>query len=324
MRISTLCLLLLVPCGIYAQAVEPLHIYDERPLSTCSSAYKKEIIDDAQAHGGKAVRFTGQAGFISLHDEIAITPGKYRFTVRARLEKGGRFVTGLEVAGQEYFNRVVLDFGAIPADGSYVERSVELYLPANIRVVSLRDNLPEELIVDNITLTPVPNAGPVEVMAVQAGKLVYGPKEAGTATVFLMNYAGKEQAARLRLVLESGLHDARVVREQDVALPAGTQMQKVTVPLPVLPEWGYTLRAEVLLDGTVASVSRDTFAVSAHPQQVGQYGIFSGGDQYEAGSADTNVRNFRNTYATFAQICFWAPCEETPQISMVSPELKSG
>ena len=96
--ITVLGLSLLTPLlCLSARAADPapLHVYDEGPLSTCSSSYKKEIIDDAQAHGGKAVRFTEGASYVSLHTEIAITPGKYRITVRARREKGGRFAIGL-------------------------------------------------------------------------------------------------------------------------------------------------------------------------------------------------------------------------------------
>ena len=72
------------------------HVWDSAALARCSSPYKREVIADPQARSGQSVRFTGNAGFISMHDEVRIAPGRSRFTVRLHLEKGGRFATDLE------------------------------------------------------------------------------------------------------------------------------------------------------------------------------------------------------------------------------------
>ena len=42
------------------------HVWDHAALNRCSSPYKREVIADAQARDGQAVRFTGEAGFISM------------------------------------------------------------------------------------------------------------------------------------------------------------------------------------------------------------------------------------------------------------------
>ena len=83
-------------CATAALAAEPTpspvgqHVWDSAALARCSSPYKREVVADPQAQSGQAVRFTGNAGFISMHDEIRIAPGRSRFTVRLRLEKGGK------------------------------------------------------------------------------------------------------------------------------------------------------------------------------------------------------------------------------------------
>jgi hypothetical protein len=127
------------------------HAYGHAALSRASSGYKREVIADPKARDGQAVRFTGEAGFfISMHDEIRTAPGRNRFTVRLRLEKGGFLATHLEAGGKGFQSRVPLEFTDLPADGSYTERTVELNLPGDLNVVSLRDGLPSTLIVDRI------------------------------------------------------------------------------------------------------------------------------------------------------------------------------
>lgn len=287
------------------------YVYDHRALSIFASDFKREVIEDSQAHSGKAVQLTGtsKATHLSLHRDVPLTPGKYRTTVRLRILKGGRFRTDLEVEGRTYFNRTAIDFGTVPADGSYVERSVDGYLPGMIRVVSLRGALPDGLVIDEVTARPVPDAAPVELVARQAGKLVYQPNEAASATIFLINHSGKERTTHLRVTAESGLMQSQTVADKDISLAPGTQFQKFNVPLPALSAWGHQLRAELIENGKVVSSARDICAVSSNPLSVGQYGVFGGGDQYEAKSAESLVKGFRANFQTAAEICFWAPCD---------------
>jgi len=174
-------ILFLLTCQ--APSAEPpgKHVYDRDPLARCSSGFKREVIDDSKARDGKAVRYTVEGYFISLHDEVRVTPGRHRFTVRLRLEGGGHMATDLEVGGKDFQNRTPLEFSDLPADGSYAERTVEMNLPNDLlRVVSLRGGLPKSgLVVDRIEVERVPGAATVEVASAAAGKLVYAPRHGG-------------------------------------------------------------------------------------------------------------------------------------------------
>ncbi len=177
---------LLALASVIAWADEPKsappgrHVWDQAALVRCSSPYQREPIADPQARDGKAVRFTGEAGFISMHDEIPMPPGRNRFTIRLRLEKGGRFATDLEAGGKGFQSRAPIEFADLPADGSFAEHVVELNLPGPLNVVSLRGGLPRELIVDRIEVEPVAGAATVEVASVRMRKLVYTPGEDGS------------------------------------------------------------------------------------------------------------------------------------------------
>ncbi len=292
-----------------SKALPGKHVWDRAALVRCSSPYKREVIADPQARDGQAVRFTGEAGFISMHDEIPTAPGRNRFTVRLRLEKGGRFRTNLEAGGKGFQSRAPIEFADLPADGSFAERIVELHLPGPLNVVSLRDGLPRELVVDRIEVEPVIGAGTVEVASVHVGKLVRAPRETGEVTILLANYAGRERPVRLRLVVESGIQDEKVIAERDITLPATTALHAATVPLPTLPKGGYQLRAEALEENKVVSAARDIFVVSDRPLRAGQYGNFAIHQPYSATEADANVAAFRRNYVTVAEIDFWAPCD---------------
>jgi uncharacterized membrane protein len=220
--------------------------------------------------------------------------------------------TDLEVGGKDFQNRTPLEFSDLPADGSYTERTVEMNLPNDLlRVVSLRGGLPKSgLVVDRIEVERVASAATLEVASAAAGKLVYAPGEAGEVDVLLANYAGCEQSAHVRLVVESGLHDEKVVAERDVVLPASATLQSTPIPLPALPKGGYQVRAEVLEGGKIVSAARDVFVVTDRPMRAGQYGIFElSGQDYRLSPTDSNVRRLRRSFATSAEICFWAPCD---------------
>lgn len=312
MRLTLLSALL---CAAAAVAAEPKpwpvgqHIWDHAALARCSSSYQREVVADGQARGGQAVRFTGQAGFVSMHDEFGIAPGRSRFTVRLRLERGGHFATDFEAGGKGFLSRAPIEFADLPADGAYTERVIELNLPGPLNVVSLRGGLPRELIVDRISVEPVAGASPVEVASVRVAKLVLAPGETAEAGMLLANYSGRERAARLRLVAESGINAEEVLLEREVALPAATALQPVTFKLPVLPKGGYQLRAEALEGDKVVSSARDLFVVTDRPLRAGQYGNFSIHQPYSAAEADANIAAFRRNYVTVAEIDFWAPCD---------------
>jgi hypothetical protein len=285
------------------------HAWDQATLARCSSPYKREIIADPQARDGKPVRFTGDAGFISMHDEISVAPGRNRFTIRLRLEKGGRFATDFEAGGKGFQSRAPIEFADLPADGGFAERVVELNLPGPLNVVSLRGGLPRELIVDRIEVEPVAGAATVEVASTQMRKLVHSPRETGEATVLLANYSGRERPVRLRLVVESGIQDEQVIVERHITLPALTPLQSVTVTLPALPKNGCQLRAEALEENKVVSVARDIFVVTDRPLRGGQYGNFAIHQPYSAAEAHANVAAFRRNFVTVTEIDFWAPCD---------------
>jgi len=61
------------------------HVWDHAAVARCSSTYQREIITDPQAKDGRAARLSGEAHFVSMHDEIPIAPGRNRFTIRLRL-----------------------------------------------------------------------------------------------------------------------------------------------------------------------------------------------------------------------------------------------
>ena len=277
----TVRLLSILLCAAAAVAGEPKpspvghHVWDSAALARCSSPYQREVVAEPQARSGQAVRFAGSAGFISMHDEVRIAPGRSRFTVRLRLEKGGRFATDFEAGGRGFQSRAPIEFADLPADGSFAEQVVELNLPGPLNVVSLRGGLPRELIVDRITVHPVADASPVEVASLRVTKLVLAPGETAEVTVLLANYSGRERSARLRLVAESGLNTEEVLMERDVALPATTALQSVSFKLPALPKAGYQLRAEAMEGDKVLSTARDIFVVTDRPLRAGQYGNFS-------------------------------------------------
>jgi len=291
-------------CATAAVAAEPKptpvghHVWDHVALARCSSPYQREVIVDPQARSGQAVRFTGSAGFISMHDEVRIAPGRSRFTVRLRLEKGVRFATDLEAGGKGFLSRAPIEFADLPADGSLTERVVELNLPGPLNVVSLRGGLPRELIVDRITVEPVANAATVEVASVRVTKLVLAPGETAEVTVLLANYSGQERSVRLRLVAESGINTEAVLMQRDVSLPATTALQSVSFKLAALPKAGYQLRAEALEGEKVVSTARDIFVVTDRPLRAGQYGNFSIHQPYSAAEADANVAAFRRNFVT--------------------------
>ena len=81
------------------------HIWDHAAVARCSSTYQREVITDPQAKDGQAARLSGEANFVSLHDEIPIAPGRSRFTVRLRLPQGGRFATDFEAGGRGFQSR---------------------------------------------------------------------------------------------------------------------------------------------------------------------------------------------------------------------------
>jgi hypothetical protein len=260
----TVKLLSVLVWAVAAVAAEPKpstvgsHVWDSAALARCSSPYQREVLADPQARSGQAVRFTGEAGFISMHDEVGIAPGRSRFTVRLRLERGGHFATDFEAGGRGFQSRAPIEFAELPADGSFTERVVELNLPGPLNVVSLRGGLPKELIVDRITVEPVADASPVEVASLRVSKLVLAPGEAAEAGILLANYSGRERSLRLRLVAETGGNTEEILLERDVALPAATALQPVTFKLPVLPEGGYQLRA----DANVAAFRRNFVTVT--------------------------------------------------------------
>jgi hypothetical protein len=97
------------------QAPPGRHVWDQAALARCSSPYQREPIADPQARDGQAVRFTGDATFISMHDEIPTPPGRNRFTIRLRLEKGGRFATDFEAGGKGFQSRAPIEFADLPA-----------------------------------------------------------------------------------------------------------------------------------------------------------------------------------------------------------------
>lgn len=302
-------------CATAAGAAEPKpstvgqHAWDSVALARCSSPYQREVVADPQARSGRAVRFTGEAGFISMHDEVKIAPGRSRFTVRLRLEKGGHFATDFEAGGRGFQSRVPIEFADLPADGSFTDQIVELNLPGPLNVVSLRGGLPRELVVDRVTLEPVADASPVEVASLRVTKLVHAPGETAEAGILLANYSGRERSVRLRLVAESGINIEEVLLERDVALPAATALQSVTFKLPALPKAGYQLRAEVLEEDRIVSSARDIFVVTDRPLRAGQYGNFSIHQPYSAAEADANVAAFRRNFVTVTEIDFWAPCD---------------
>jgi len=172
-------------CATAAVATEPKpstvgsHVWDSAALARCSSPCKREVVADPQARSGQAVRFTGSAGFISMHDEIRIASGRSRFTIRLRLEKGGHFATEFEAGGRGFQSRAPIECADPPADGSFTERIVELNLPGPLNVVSWRGGLPKDLIVDRITVEPVADASPVEVASANASG--YDWKQAGAS-----------------------------------------------------------------------------------------------------------------------------------------------
>lgn len=311
----TVKLLSVLVWAVAAGAAEPnplpvgSHVWDSAALARCSSPYQREVLADPQGRSGQAVRFTGEAGFISMHDEVRIAPGRSRFTVRLRLEKGGHFATDFEAGGRGFQSRAPIEFADLPADGSFTERVVELNLPGPLNVVSLRGGLPRELIVDRITVEPVADASPVEVASVRVAKLVLAPGETAEAGMLLANYSGRERSVRLRLVAESGIITEEVLLQRDVALPATTALQSVTFNLPVLPKAGYQLRAEAVEGDVVVSTARDIFVVTDRPLRAGQYGNFSIHQPYSADEADANVAAFRRNFVTVTEIDFWAPCD---------------
>ena len=308
-------LLSAILCAASVMAAEPKsspggkHVWDSVLLARCSSPYKREVIADRQASSGQAVRFTGNAGFISMHDEVRIAPGRSRFTVRLRMEKGGHFATDFEAGGKGFQSRAPIEFTDLPADGSFTERRVELNLPGPLNVVSLRGGLPSEIIVDRIIVEPVANASLVEVASVRVDKLVLAPGESAEAVIHLANYSGRERSVHLRLVAESGINAEGILLTRDVELPATTALQTVSFKLPLLPKAGYQLRAEALEGNKVVSTARDIFVVTDRPLRAGQYGNFSIHQPYSAAEADANVAAFRRNFVTVAEIDFWAPCD---------------
>jgi hypothetical protein len=284
-------------------------VWDSAALARCSSPYQRGVVADSQARSGQAVRFTGSAGFISMHDEVGIAPGRSRFNVRLRLQKGGHFATDFEAGGKGFQSRAPIEFADLPADGSFTERMVELNLPGPLNVVSLRGGLPKELVVDRITVEPAADASPVEVASLRVTKLVLAPGEAGEAGMLLANYSGRERSVQLRLVAESGINTEEVLMERDVTLPATTALQSVSLKLSVLAMAGYQLRAEALEGDKGVSAARDIFVVTGRPLRAGQYGNFSIHQPYSAAEADANIAAFRRNFVTVTEIDFWAPCD---------------
>jgi hypothetical protein len=285
----------------------------KRSGGTCNGT----LVPDPKAPTGKAVFFRNadkNSYTPSMWQDLK--PGRYRFTVSARHERGNKFKLSLGFGGTNFRSGYTFFFGANRKDQSYQQQSVDLVIPGKGWVHLQGAKYQTGEMIERIVITPLPSDTLVEVLDVETDKLVYRPGELPRMKVSLRNSAAAPVQASLRVTIENGVATETVVAEQPVELKPASGVVPVELALKAaLPEWGTLVRAELLVGGKVVAGNRTACAVSEQPFRVGQYGIIGGDAPYEAAGIEAYIDEFRRTYCSAVEIAFWAPCD----MSLMTP-----
>ncbi len=150
---------------------------------------------------------------------------------------------------------------------------------------------------------------PVVISSLKTDKLLYGPTEAGTATVRVKNLTDKPQTVQLTLVLTSGLNTARDLVRQALDLPAKAT-KRVTVPLAFAGEdYGCDVQAFVMQGENVLAAKREYFSVSDSFIKVGIGSDWGGGLHTANGQYTVIPEMARKIYSNYFELFFWSPCD---------------
>ncbi len=163
--------------------------------------------------------------------------------------------------------------------------------------------------IGDLYLNGLTSATPVVISSLKTNRLLYGPKETGTATVRVKNLTEKPQAVRLALTLTSGLYTKREIDTRDLTLPAKTT-QTVTVPLAFIGEdYGCDITAAVTQAGKALAEKRDVFSVSDSFFKVGIGSDWGGGLHTANGQYTVIPEMARKLYSNYFELFFWSPCD---------------
>jgi len=151
----------------------------------------------------------------------------------------------------------------------------------------------------------------VTVVSAQAERLVYRVGEEGIAQVKVFNSSSTSQKVHLLVEVQSGLAAPVKLHDADIVVPsAGAEPHVVKIKIPVLPEYGQQLRAEVRSVGPEArklGEAWDWFYVIDRPVRVGHLANITSSLDYEPKMIDEMVAGFRRKCFPLAEMTFWAP-----------------
>lgn len=291
------------------------------------------VADDANASGGKVLEVpsTGvpqwnvaYAGFPE-----AATPGRYRITLRVKMENAADIGKGWRIDVRE--DAKLLSYAVIyglslkqqgfqdftfNCDFTNPKRRPTLYMRW-----SGADGNPT-LRLDSLTFTRTCDLPPVRINRLWPDRIRYKSTEGGTLSVTVENSSGISQSCEVRVSLQHDLDDPRPLGAQQVAVEPG-KTAEVQYPLKHGGGlFGYVARATLVVDGNEVDSAEEYFCVHNNPWAVATgardeewadyttpwWAVF-----YNIGATDPAidqaVLNARKDYTTCTEFFSWSPGE---------------
>ena len=177
------------------------------------------LVADPKAPTGKTLLFrNADKSSYTARMPQDLKPGRYRFTVSARHERGNKFKLRLGYGGTNFFSHYTFFFGANRKDASYQQQSVDLVIPGKGSLNLEGAKYQSGEMIERIVITPLASDTLLEVLDVETDKLVYRPGELPRMKVSLRNSAAAPVQATLRVTIENGIVTETMVAEQPVEL----------------------------------------------------------------------------------------------------------
>jgi len=200
--------------------------------------------------------------------------------------------------------------GGRPTKGGKVDQ----LLTGNIRDLTLFNRTLSDDEVAALYQNGIPLGSPVVISSLHTDKVLYSPRETGTATVRVKNLSADAQQVDLALALVSGVQHQRAISRQPLTIPAHTT-QSISVPLRSAgEEYGCEVRAIVERQGKPLAEKRDFFSVSDNFLKVGIGSNWGPIFTANAGSL-TIPEQARKLYSNYYELFFWSPCDWALHVS---------
>ncbi len=163
--------------------------------------------------------------------------------------------------------------------------------------------------IGDIYLHGLPLGSPVVISALHTDKLLYSPRETGTATIRVKNLTADAQPVELALALVSDVQTERFISRQPLTIPARTT-ETIVIPLRFDKEdYGCEVRASVARQDKVLAEKRDFFSVSDNFVKVGIGSSWGSGVHTANDGYLTVPEQARKLYSNYFELFFWSPCD---------------